>query len=151
MQAEQLECVINSVYVTDQWYAEVTKMLWNAAMYGAGFLKVGWDQGLEDGLGQVVLQVHLAVVPLHRPVRRLAGRRAIHHRGSHDVRGRDRAPLSRRLHSPRSATALTSGDVSKDHVPPTQEQNVPKQGYLIPIDAGQGPTTWGPPGGTQQP
>src|SRR5580692_11745649 len=56
MQSEQLECLINSVYQTDQWYAEVTKMLWNAAMYGAGFLKVGWDQGLENGLGQVVMK-----------------------------------------------------------------------------------------------
>jgi hypothetical protein len=150
MQAEQLECVINSVYTTDQWYAEISKMLWNAAMYGAGFLKVGWDQGLENGLGQVVLHSTspwcLYIDPFCDTLDDASFIIEVHTLSEGEIERRyPNASLAK------IRTALTAGDMSKDHIPPTQEQSVPKQGYLIPVDAGQGPTTWGPPGGTQQP
>jgi hypothetical protein len=150
IQAEQLECVINSVYVTDQWYAEITKMLWNAAMYGAGFLKVGWDQGLEDGYGQVVCKSTspwtLYVDPYAENLEDAEFIIEVHTMSEGQVERRYPTASLRKIRR-----ALTAGDTSKEHVPPTQEQNVPKQGCLIPIDAGQGPTTWGPPGGAPQP
>jgi len=48
---EQLESVMNSTMKSDGWDGEITKMLWDAAMYGAGFLKCVWDAGLTDGMG----------------------------------------------------------------------------------------------------
>jgi hypothetical protein len=150
IQAQQLECVINSVYTTDQWYAEVVKMLWNAAMYGAGFLKAGWDQGLEMGLGQVCMHSVnpwcLYVDPFATNLEDAEFIIEVHTMSQGEMERRYPKTSRRKI-----ARALTAGDVSKDHVAPTQEQNVPKQGYLIPVNAGQGPTTWGPPGGTQQP
>jgi hypothetical protein len=150
MQAEQLECLINSVYQTDQWYAEITKMLWNAAMYGSGFVKVGWDQGLEDGLGQVVLKSTspwcLYIDPYAESLDDAQFIIEVHTMSEGEI---ERRFPDAALHKIRRA--LSAGDVSKEHIPPTQEQNTPKQGYLIPVDAGQGPTTWGPPGGVDQP
>jgi hypothetical protein len=150
MQAEQLECVINSVYTTDQWYAEISKMLWNAAMYGAGFLKVGWDQGLEDGLGQVVLKSTspwcLYIDPFAESLDEAQFIIEVHSMSEGEIERRFPTASLEKIRE-----ALTAGDVSKEHIPPSQEMNVPKEGYLIPVDAGQGPTTWGPPGGTQQP
>jgi hypothetical protein len=150
MQAEQLECVINSVYTTDQWYAEISKMLWNAAMYGAGFLKVGWDQGLEDGIGQVVLKSTspwcLYIDPFAESLDEAQFIIEVHSMAEGEIERRFPTASLTKIRE-----ALTAGDVSKEHIPPSQEMNVPKEGYLIPVDAGQGPTTWGPPGGTQQP
>ena len=148
--AEQLECLINSVYQTDQWYAEISKMLWNAAMYGAGFLKVGWDQGLENGLGQVVLKSTspwcIYIDPYAETLDDAQFIIEVHTMSEGEIERRfpDASKAKIRM-------ALTAGDTSKEHIAPTQEQNVPKQGYLIPIDAGQGPTTWGAPGGVDQP
>jgi hypothetical protein len=148
--AEQLECVINSVYVTDQWYAEVVKMLWNSAMYGAGFLKVGWDHGLENGYGQAVIKSTspwcLYIDPFCESLDDAEFIIEVHTMSEGQIERRFPTASLRKIRR-----ALTSGDTSKEHVPPTQEQNVPRQGYLIPIDAGQGPTTWGPPGGAPQP
>jgi hypothetical protein len=150
MQAEQLECVINSVYQTDQWYAEVVKMLWNASMYGAGFLKVGWDQGLEDGLGQVVLKSTspwcLYIDPFAESLDDAQFIIEVHTMSEGEIERRFPDSALGKIRR-----ALTAGDVSKDHIAPSQEQATPKQGYLIPVDAGQGPTTWGPPGGVDQP
>ena len=150
MLAEQLECLINSVYQTDQWYAEVTKMLWDAAMYGCGFLKVGWDQGLEDGKGQVVLKRTspwcLYIDPFAQSLDDAEFMIEVHTMAEGEIERRYPDASQAKIRR-----ALTAGDVSKDHEGPDAQQNVPKQGYLIPIDAGQGPTTWGPPGGTQQP
>lgn len=150
MLSEQLECLVNSVYVTDQWYAEVTKMLWNAAMYGAGFLKVGWDQGLEDGLGQVVLKSTspwcLYIDPYAETLDDAQFIIEVHTMSEGEIERRFPEAAIGKIRR-----ALTAGDVSKEHIPPTQDQNVPKQGYLIPVDAGQGPTTWGAPGGVDQP
>lgn len=150
MQAEQLECVINSVYQTDQWYAEITKMLWDAAMYGAGFLKVGWDQGLEDGLGQVVLKRTspwcLYIDPFADTLEEAQFIMEVHTMSEGEMERRFPDASKDKINR-----ALQSGDTSKDHMSPNQMQNVPKAGYLIPVDAGQGPTTWGAPGGTQQP
>jgi hypothetical protein len=150
MQAEQLECVINSVYQTDQWYAEIVKMLWNSSMYGAGFLKVTWDQGLEDGLGQVALKSTspwcLYIDPFAENLEDAEFIIEVHTMTKSEIERRFPEVSDQKIRD-----ALVSGDVSKDHIGPSQEQNVPKQGALIPIDAGQGATTWGPPGGTQQP
>ena len=52
----QLEAVLNSVMHSNGWYSEIVKMLWDSAIYGAGFLKCVWDQGLEMGLGNVSLK-----------------------------------------------------------------------------------------------
>jgi len=47
--------------------------------------------------------------------------------------------------------ATLTGDTDRDHLPPSQVTNRQKQaGQLIPIDAGQGATTWGAPGGAKQ-
>jgi hypothetical protein len=148
--SEQLECVINSIYKTDDWYAEICKMLWDAAMYGPGFVKAGWDQGLLTGMGQVTLKRVspwcLYIDPYASDLEDAEFIVEVHTMTPTEIERRF-PEVARRV----IAGALASGDVSKDHVPPSQEQNVPKMGVLIPIDAGQGPTTWGPPGGTQQP
>ena len=143
MQAEQLECVINSVYQTDQWYAEISKMLWDAAMYGAGILKVVWDQGLEDGLGQVVLKRTspwcLYIDPFADSLDEAQFIIEVHTMSEGEMERRFPSASQSKIRA-----ALQSGDTNKDHVGPNQMQNVPKVGYLIPVDAGQGPTTWGP-------
>ena len=150
MQAEQLECVINSVYQTDQWYAEIVKMLWNSSMYGAGFLKVTWDQGLENGLGQVAVKSTspwcLYIDPFAENLEDAEFIIEVHTMTASEIERRYPEVSDRTIWE-----AMVAGDVSKDHVAPSQEQNVPKQGALIPIDAGQGATTWGPPGGAPQP
>ena len=70
MLGEQLECVINSVYFTDQWYAEIVKMLWDAAMYGAGFLKVGMGRRARaTARARWRMKSTSPVVPLRRPLR----------------------------------------------------------------------------------
>src|ERR1700722_4312810 len=150
MLAEQLECLVNSVYQTDQWYAEIVKMLWNSAMYGVGFLKVGWDQGLEGGLGNVVMKSTspwcIYIDPYAESLEDAEYITEVHTMTPSEIERR-----FPQVSKSKVAAALISGDVSKDHISPPQEQNVPKQGVLIPVDAGGGPTTWGPPGGTQQP
>jgi hypothetical protein len=148
--AQQLESILNSIYVTDQWYAEIVKLLWNAAMYGAGFLKSGWDQGLEAGKGNVILKSVspwcLYIDPFATDLDDAEFIIEVHTMAEGQIERMYPKASHKKI-----ARALQAGDVSKEHVPPTQEQNVPKQGYLIPIDAGQGATTWGPPGGTEQP
>ena len=150
MLAEQLECVINSVYQTDQWYAEVVKMLWNSSMYGAGFLKVTWDQGLENGKGQVAIKSTspwcLYIDPYAENLDDAEFIIEVHTMTASEIERRYPEVSDAKIRA-----ALVAGDTSKDHIPPSQQTNVPKQGVLIPVDAGQGPTTWGPPGGTAQP
>lgn len=150
MQAEQLECVINSVYQTDEWYAEVVKMLWNSAMYGVGFLKVTWDAGLENGLGNVALKSTspwcVYIDPFATDLDDANYIIEVHTMTATEIERRFPTVSARRVRE-----AMQAGEMSKDHIPPSQEQNVQKQGVLIPIDAGQGPTTWGPPGGAIQP
>ena len=53
---EQLESVLNSTMRSDGWDGEISIMLWDAAMYGVGFLKCTWDQALADGYGNVALK-----------------------------------------------------------------------------------------------
>ena len=150
IQAQQLECVINSIYVTDQWYAEIVQMLWNSAMYGAGFLKAGWDQGLEGGKGNVILKSVspwcLYIDPFAKDLDEAEFIIEVHTMAEGEIERRYPKVALAKIRR-----ALVAGDVSTEHTPPSQEQNVPKQGYLIPIDAGQGATTWGPPGGAEQP
>jgi hypothetical protein len=42
--------------------------------------------------------------------------------------------------------AMIAGDTNQDHLPPDQQGNRNKSTGLIPIDAGQGATSWGQPG-----
>lgn len=148
---EQLECVINSVYQTDQWYAEVVKMLWDSAMYGAGFMKAVWDQGLLAGYGNVALRRVspwcLYVDPFASNLTDAEYIVEVHMMTPSEIERRY-PQVSERL----IADAMLAGDVSKDSLPPSQDTSNPDSGYkLIPVNAGQGATTWGPPGGAVQP
>lgn len=150
MLGEQLEAVINSVYQTDQWYASVVKMLWDSALYGAGFLKACWDQGLENGLGNVVLK-HTSPWCLYiDPVATdLTDAEYII-----EVHTMTPAEIERRYPSVAKALiedAMRAGTLTRDHQAPRQtEQTKGSRTDLIPINAGTGPTTWGPPGGAGQ-
>ncbi len=155
MMGEQLECVINSVYYTDQWYAEIVKTLWDAAMYGAGFLKSVWDAGLCNGLGNVALKSVspwcLYVDPFAMSLDDADYVIEVHTMSPGEIERRfpevSRAAI---------ADAVLTGDSDNDHVPPTQATGggrSNKGNYLglelIPVDAGQGATTWGPAGGAR--
>lgn len=149
MLGEQLEAVLNSVMKVDNWYAEIVKMLWDAAIYGAGFLKSTWDAGLEYGLGNVSLK-HTSSWCLYPDpfATSLDDCQYIF-----EVHTMTPTEIERRF--PDVAEDLISrieraGDQDTDHVPPNQQQNRTKQGALIPIDAGQGATTWGQPGQTRK-
>jgi hypothetical protein len=152
MLCEQLECIINSVYVTDQWQAEIVKMLWNASMYGAGFLKVVWDQSLAEGKGNVAIKSTspwcLYVDPYCTNLEDAEYIVEVHTMTAPQIERRFPEVGRRRIEF-----ALQMGDVTKDHEPPDQQQNVGKQGVLTPVGSGPvvPPTTWGPPGGAIQP
>ena len=142
---EQLEDVLNSVMRTDGWYAEIVKMLWDSAMYGSGYLKCVWDSGLADGLGNVALK-HVSPWCLYIDPFATSVDDASY---IYEVHTMTPAEIERRF--PDTSREMTervaaTGDTSTDHIPPNQISSRLKQGQLIPVDAGQGPTTWGPPG-----
>jgi hypothetical protein len=150
IQAEQLEAIMNSVLRTEGWYAQIVKMLWDSAIYGAGFLKVTWDQGLEQGLGQVALKSTspwcLYVDPY---ATNLDDAEYII-----EVHTMSPAQIERRFpDTPKYLIedAVITGDSDSDHIPPSQGGR-PAQlrnylgGLMTPINAGQGPTTWGQQG-----
>jgi hypothetical protein len=150
MLAEQLEQVINSVYTTNQWYAEVSKMLWDSAMYGAGFLKSGWDSGLTDGKGNVCLKSVspwcLYVDPVATNLTDAEFIIEVHTMSPAEIERRYPSVAKRIIDE-----AVASGHQDKTSELPNQwtgGQGKPTD--LIPINAGQGPTTWGPPGGAGQ-
>lgn len=60
--ASDLERVLTSVWIRQCYDAEVEKCLWDGFVYGTGFLKVLWDAGLENGLGDVSMR---RVDPFH--------------------------------------------------------------------------------------
>ena len=145
----QLESVLNSVMHTEGWYSEIVKMLWDSAIYGAGFLKCVWDQGLCDGLGDVSLKSTspwcLYVDPFASCLDDAEYIIEVHTMTA--------AQIERRF--PDVASSLideveVTGDRDSDHIPPSQVANRQKQSGLIPIDAGQGPTTWGAPGSAKR-
>ena len=144
----QLESIMNSVLKSEGWYAEIVKMLWDSAIYGAGFLKCVWDQGLHDGLGDVSLKSTspwcLYVDPFATGLDDAEYIIEVHTMSP--------AQIERRFPDvpPKMIEEVNiSGDTSSDHIPPNQTSNRQRQSGLIPIDAGQGPTTWGAPGGAR--
>jgi hypothetical protein len=54
--AGDLEAVLQTTANMDGWDKEISLILWDAAMYGAGILKAGWDSGLEMGLGNITMK-----------------------------------------------------------------------------------------------
>lgn len=145
----QLESVLNSVMHSNGWYSEIVKMLWDSAIYGAGFLKCVWDQGLEQGLGNVSLKSTspwcLYVDPYATCLEDAEYIIEVHTMTA--------AQIERRF--PDVAASLideveVTGDRDNDHVPPSQVANRQKNSGLIPIDAGQGATTWGAPGSAKR-
>lgn len=50
-----MEILLSTNWQTQGWYTEQTKMLWDAAICGAGILKSVWDSGLNEGIGNVRL------------------------------------------------------------------------------------------------
>ena len=151
---DQLETVLNAIQHADGWYAEYVKMLWDAAMYGVGFVKGGWDQGLEGGYGQATCK---AVSPwclyVDPYAHDLADARYIV-----QVTTMTMADIERKYPdtTPQQLKeVVTTGESSKDHLPPAQAANSqPMRNYmggiLTPINAGQGATTFGQPGGAMK-
>jgi hypothetical protein len=145
---EQLEAVLNSNFKSQGWYAEIVRMLWDAAMYGVGFLKCTWDAGLEAPLGNVALKCTspwcLYVDPFATSL----------DDANYVIEVHTMTPSEIERKFPDTSGALLeeitiTGDTNSEHVPPNQASNRQKAGNLIPIDAGQGPTTWGQPGGAR--
>jgi hypothetical protein len=145
----QLESVLNSVMHTEGWYSEIVKMLWDSAIYGAGFLKCVWDQGLHNGLGDVSLKSTspwcLYVDPFATCLEDAEYIIEVHTMTAAQIERRF-PDVSMSLVDEVEAT----GERDSDHIPPSQVANRQKSSGLIPIDAGQGPTTWGAPGSAQR-
>lgn len=146
----QLESVLNSVMHSEGWYSEIVKMLWDSAIYGAGFLKCVWDQGLENGLGNVSLKSTspwcLYVDPFATCLDDAEYIIEVHTMTAAQIERRF-PDLSRREIE---AVEMT-GDREADHIPPNQmASRQSRQSGLIPIDAGQGATTWGAPGSAKR-
>ena len=145
----QLESVLNSVMHTEGWYAEIVKMLWDSAIYGAGFLKCVWDQGLHMGLGDVSLKSTSPWCLYVDPYATCLDDAEF----IIEVHTMTAAQIERRF--PDVGRSLIeevelTGDTEKDHIPPNQTSNAQRQSGLIPIDAGQGATTWGAPGSAKK-
>ena len=51
-----LEAILHTSAILDQWDKQVLLCLWDAAQFGAGILKSTWDSGLESGLGNVSMK-----------------------------------------------------------------------------------------------
>ena len=143
---DHLETLINSNWYAQGWYSEIVQMLWDASIYGAGFLKTGWDSGKDAPLGNVVLKRVspwcLYVDPYATDMEDAQFIAEVHTMTPAEIERRFPAVSESRI-----AEAVHNADESQDHVAPDQRGQQTKQNALIPIDAGQGPTTWGPPGG----
>lgn len=148
--SDQLEQILNSVYKSDGWYAEVVKMFWNSAMFGAGFLKCVWDSGLADGIGNVAMK---SVSPWCLYVDPLATD-LIDANYIIEVHTMSAAEINRRFPEA-SATdigeAVDRGETDNDAIPPTQSGgpgNRSGVGNLIPVGSGPtvGPTAFGQQG-----
>jgi hypothetical protein len=147
---EQLESILNSTMKSEGWDGEIQKMLWDAAMFGAGFLKCVWDAGLSDGLGNVALKSTspwcLYVDPYATDLDDAQYIIEVHTMSPSEIERRYPDTTAQMLHD-----SAVTGDTDRDHLPPNQVSNRQKNaGVLIPIDAGQGATTWGAPGGAKK-
>ncbi len=54
--ARDLQTTIESNWIVYNNDAEVEKAMWDAMLYGIGFIKTGWDCSLADGLGDACLK-----------------------------------------------------------------------------------------------
>jgi hypothetical protein len=52
---EQLETLLNTAYKLNHWFTQVSMVLWDSPIYGAGILKGGWDSGKAKGVGDVTI------------------------------------------------------------------------------------------------
>ena len=143
---EQLESILNSTLHSDGWNGEIVKTLWDAAMYGVGFLKCVWDAGLQHGQGNVSLKSTspwcLYVDPYATDLDDAQYIIEVHTMSAQDIERRYPDTSQSKIDD-----ALTSGDVEDDHLTPDQTNNRSKgSSGLIPVNAGQGGTTWGQPG-----
>lgn len=142
---QHLEEILNSIYKTDHWYIEIVKMLWDASMYGAGFGKCVWDAGLEGGLGNVAFKSVspwcLYIDPFANSLDDAQYIFEVHTMTPQEIERRFPDTMAAQIEQ-----AAVTGDTATDHIPPNQTSSRTKNGALIPVDAGQGPTTWGPAG-----
>lgn len=142
---EQLESVINSVMRTDGWDADISEMLWDSNMYGAGFGKVVWDQGMLSGMGNVAFK-HVSPWCLYPDpfATDLDDMQYIF-----EVATLVATEIERRFPDVPPdiiEDVITTGDDTRDHIAPNQNTSRTRQGALIPVDAGQGATMFGAPG-----
>jgi hypothetical protein len=54
--SRHMDQILASNYSVQGWYRQITLLLWDSALCGAGILKSVWDSGLDGGLGNVSLQ-----------------------------------------------------------------------------------------------
>ena len=144
--AAQLEAIINANYATQHWYTQVVQMLWHSALYGMGVLKIGWDAGLDDGLGNVVMNATnpwcLYLDPFAATLDDAQHIFEVHTMTLSEMERRFPGVSESLI-----ADAVKMGEAGSDHIPPNEMSSRQKGNWLIPVDAGQGATTWGPPGG----
>ena len=145
---EQLESVLNSVMVTDGWMMQIEEMLWNSHLYGTGFLKAAWDAGLSDGMGNVCLKSVspwcLYIDPFATGLEDASYVIEVHTMTPQEIERRYPDVAGEMIDR-----VTSMGDTDNDHIPPNQLTSRLKQGALIPVNAGQGPTTWGQAGNTR--
>jgi hypothetical protein len=150
----QLEAVMNSLLRTNGWYAELVKMLWDAAMYGPGFLKVVWDAGLAGGLGDVALKCVspwcLYIDPFATNLEDANWIIEVHTMTASEIERRFPQVSEEVIHD-----AIRFGEQSTEHQPPNQFQGQQKRsgvGLLDPVGSGPvvPPTSWGGQGGAKR-
>jgi hypothetical protein len=125
-------------------------MLWDAAMYGAGFLKCVWDAGLEKGMGNVSLKATspwcLYVDPYATDLDDANYIIEVHTMSAAEIERRYPDTAEQTIED-----AMRSAGSETDHIPPNQVSNTQRgAANLIPINAGQGATTWGQAGQAKQ-
>lgn len=49
--ADDLKTILDACWMNYDWDGELEKVLWDAQIYGTGFMKAIWDPALADGLG----------------------------------------------------------------------------------------------------
>jgi hypothetical protein len=144
--ATQLEAVINSNFATQHWYTQVAQMLWHASLYGMGVMKVGWDAGMEGGLGNVVMNATnpwcLYLDPWAASLDDAQYIFEVHTMTLNEIERRFPGVSEALIDS-----AYRRGDQTTDHIPPNELSARQRAAWLIPVDAGEGATTWGPAGG----
>ena len=142
---EQLEALLRTNFKVYHWLSEIAKALWDAPMYGASIFKVGWDSGLEDGMGNVTLcRVDpWAFYPDPNATSFKDSQYLFEvHRWSIDEIERRFPNVDRR----RIEDAVAAGDRTKLDESP-QKQDFPRYSRDgIPINLGQGPVSVGRPG-----